>query len=48
MKNLMKVEDVKGVCKNRSKWKEVPTNPHWARVMGYGLFSLRAIHKEGL
>jgi hypothetical protein len=25
-----------------------PTNPHWARVVGYGLFSLWVIHKEGL
>jgi hypothetical protein len=24
------------------------TNPHWVRVVGYGLFSLRVIHKEGL
>jgi hypothetical protein len=26
----------------------VPTNPHWARVVGYGMFSLYVIHKEGL
>jgi hypothetical protein len=26
----------------------VPTNPHWARVAGYGPFSLFAIYKEGL
>jgi hypothetical protein len=25
-----------------------PTNPHWARVVGYGPFSLCVIHKEGL
>jgi hypothetical protein len=25
-----------------------PTNPHWARRLGYGLFSLCVIHKEGL
>jgi hypothetical protein len=25
-----------------------PTNQHWARVVGYGPFSLRVIHKEGL
>jgi hypothetical protein len=25
-----------------------PTNPHWARVVDYGLFSLCVIHKEGL
>jgi hypothetical protein len=25
-----------------------PTNPHWARVMCYGPFSLWVIHKEGL
>jgi hypothetical protein len=25
-----------------------PTNPHWARVEGYGPFSLWVIHKEGL
>jgi hypothetical protein len=25
----------------------VPGNPHWARVVGYGLFSLCVIHKEG-
>jgi hypothetical protein len=25
-----------------------PTNPHWARVVGYGPFSLCAINKEGL
>jgi hypothetical protein len=24
------------------------TNPHWARVVGYGLFSLCVIHKEGV
>jgi hypothetical protein len=24
------------------------TNPHWARVVGYGPFSLCVIHKEGL
>jgi hypothetical protein len=23
-------------------------NPHWARVVGYGPFSLCVIHKEGL
>jgi hypothetical protein len=25
-----------------------PTNLHWARVVGYGLFFLCVIHKEGL
>jgi hypothetical protein len=25
-----------------------PTNPHWARVVGYGPFSLWVIYKEGL
>jgi hypothetical protein len=25
-----------------------PTNPHWARVVGYGPFFLCVIHKEGL
>jgi hypothetical protein len=25
-----------------------PTNPHWARVVGYGPFSLCVIHMEGL
>jgi hypothetical protein len=25
-----------------------PTNQHWARVVGYGPFSLYVIHKEGL
>jgi hypothetical protein len=25
-----------------------PTNPHWARVVGYGPFSLCVIHKERL
>jgi hypothetical protein len=25
-----------------------PTNPHWARVVGYGPFSFCVIHKEGL
>jgi hypothetical protein len=25
-----------------------PTNPHWARVVGYGPCSLCVIHKEGL
>jgi hypothetical protein len=24
------------------------TNPHWARVVGYGPFTLCEIHKEGL
>jgi hypothetical protein len=28
--------------------RKAPTKPHWARVVGYGLFSLCAIHKEGL
>jgi hypothetical protein len=23
-----------------------PTNPHWARMVGYGPFSLYVIHKE--
>jgi hypothetical protein len=23
-----------------------PTNPHWARLVGYGLFSLCVIHRE--
>jgi hypothetical protein len=27
MRNLMKVEEAKGVCKDRSKWKEV-TSPY--------------------
>jgi hypothetical protein len=26
----------------------VPTNPHWAGVVGYGPFSLSVINKEGL
>jgi hypothetical protein len=26
----------------------LPTNTHWARVGGYGLFSLCVIHKEDL
>jgi hypothetical protein len=26
----------------------VPTNTHWARVVGYGLFSVCVINKEGL
>jgi hypothetical protein len=26
----------------------IPTNPHWALVVGYGPFSLSLIHKEGL
>jgi hypothetical protein len=25
-----------------------PTNPHWARVVAYGPFSLCVFHKEGL
>jgi hypothetical protein len=25
-----------------------PTNPHWARVVGYGSFSICVINKEGL
>jgi hypothetical protein len=25
-----------------------PTNPHWARVVGYGPFPMWVIHKEGL
>jgi hypothetical protein len=37
-----------------SRWSQLhlqllaPTNPHWARVVGYGPFSLWVIHKEGL
>jgi hypothetical protein len=27
---------------------QAPTNPHWARMMGYGPFSLWVIHKERL
>jgi hypothetical protein len=26
----------------------VSTHPHWARVVGFGPFFLRVIHKEGL
>jgi hypothetical protein len=30
----MKVEEVKGVCKDRSKWKKVTsTYPNWKRVL---------------
>jgi hypothetical protein len=29
-------------------WTRTPANPHWARVVGYGSFSLWVIHKEGL
>jgi hypothetical protein len=37
-----------------SRWSRVhlqslaPANPHWARVVGYGPFSLWLFHKEGL
>jgi hypothetical protein len=37
-----------------SRWSQLhlqplaPTNPHWARVVGYGPVSLWVIHKEGL
>jgi hypothetical protein len=35
-----------------SRWSRLhlqsPTNPHWARVVGYGPFSLCVIHKKGL
>jgi hypothetical protein len=31
-----------------SKMQVSSTNPHWARVVGYGPFSLCVIHKEGL
>jgi hypothetical protein len=35
-----------------SRWSRLhlqsPTNPHWVRVVGYGPFSLRVIHKESL
>jgi hypothetical protein len=37
-----------------SRWSQLhlqslaPTNPHWARVVGYGPLSLWVIHKEGL
>jgi hypothetical protein len=34
-----------------SRWSRqslAPTNPHWARVVAYGPFSLSVIHKEGL
>jgi hypothetical protein len=37
-----------------SRWSQlnlqslVLTNPHWVRVVGYGLFFLCVIHKEGL
>jgi hypothetical protein len=37
-----------------SRWSQLhlqslePTNQHWARVEGYGPFSLCVIHKEGL
>jgi hypothetical protein len=29
-------------------WSLQCTNPHWARLMGYGLFSLCVMHKKGL
>jgi hypothetical protein len=38
-----------GTCHNIQKdHKQRPTNPHWARIAGYGPFSLCVIHKEGL
>jgi hypothetical protein len=46
--------DYNEVCSSIVRWCRLrlqslaPTNPHWARVVGYGLFSLRVIHKEGL
>jgi hypothetical protein len=33
---------------SRSLMAPWPTNPHWARVVGYGPYSLCVIHKEGL
>jgi hypothetical protein len=33
---------------NERKRELAPTNPHWARVVGYGPFSVCVIHKEGL
>jgi hypothetical protein len=38
----------------KARWSQLnsqspaPTNPHWARVVDYGLFSLCVICKEGL
>jgi hypothetical protein len=35
VRNLMKVEEAKGVCKDRSKWKEVISTYHmgnWCEV----------------
>jgi hypothetical protein len=34
--------------KQRSKTLLAPTNPQWARVVGYGPFSLYVIYKVGL
>jgi hypothetical protein len=36
------INDINDIC----FWES--TNPHWARVVGYGPFSLWVIHKKGL
>jgi hypothetical protein len=33
---------------NKEKKNNKPTKLHWARMVGYGPFSLCVIHKEGL
>jgi hypothetical protein len=38
-------------CTSEKKWKQISkglTDPHWARVVGYGPFSLCVNHREGL
>jgi hypothetical protein len=41
-------QDNKYVGHPSDDFANIPTNPHWARVVGYDRFSLWVIHKEGL
>jgi hypothetical protein len=36
------------VVQHTNTSRTAPNNPHWARVVGFGPFSLCVIHKEGL
>jgi hypothetical protein len=54
MTNICYLELLRASEGTLSRWSRmymqslVPTNPHWARVVVYGPFSLWVIHKEGL
>jgi hypothetical protein len=47
-KNLLSREGTLNRCSRLHLQSLAPTNSHWARVEGFGPFSLCVIHKEGL